>query len=74
MKIGAQMTLVACIIFAVVSFGVAIKAFTSIGDAMDAKQAADAYGFAWFWTFLGAVGAVFGAISWWMIRTHKEDA
>lgn len=74
MKISAQMALVVSILFALVCFGVAVKGFLSMGDIADAKTLSDARGFALFWAFLGTVGAVFAGISWWMIRTHKEDA
>jgi hypothetical protein len=30
-------------------------------------------GFAWFWTFLGVIAVVFGALGIWIIRTHKEN-
>lgn len=73
MKISAQMALVVSVIFALACFGVAIKGFMAIGDMTDAKQAADSWGFAWFWAFLGAIGAIFGGVSWWMVRTHKDE-
>ena len=67
------MTVVMSAIFAVVCFGVAITGFTSLGEITDATQKADAKGFAWFWTFLGAVASVFGLLGLWMVRTHKDD-
>jgi hypothetical protein len=45
-------------IFAVICLGVAITGFTSLGDIADPTQAADARGFAWFWTFLASVAIV----------------
>jgi len=68
------MTVVMAAIFAAVCFGVAITGFLSLGDIADATQKADAKGFAWFWTFLGSVATVFGLVSVWMVRTHKDDA
>jgi hypothetical protein len=67
------MALVVGVIFALVCFGVAIKGFISIPEIADAKVAADAHGFAWFWAFLGAIGAAFAGVSWWMVRTHKDE-
>ena len=32
----------------------------------------DATGFAWFWTFLGTIAAIFGLIGVWMVRTQKD--
>ena len=59
-------------IFAVVCYGIAINGFSSTGDMTDAAQAADARGFAWFWTFLGTVAVAFGAVSLWIVRTQKD--
>ena len=72
MKLSAQMALVVAVIFAFTCFAVAIKGFMAIPEITDAKVAADAHGFAWFWAFLGAIGAVFAGVSWWMVRTHKD--
>jgi hypothetical protein len=60
-------------VFAVICLGVAIKGFTSLGDIADPAQAADARGFAWFWTFLAGVAIVCGLLSWWLTRTQGED-
>ena len=73
MKISAQITLWAGIVFALVCFAVAIKGFSSLGEITDVKLLSDARGFAFFWAFLGIVGAVFAGVSWWMIRTDKGD-
>jgi hypothetical protein len=72
MKLSAQMTLIIGVIFAVACFAVAINGFMSLGEITDAKQLADARGFAWFWAFLGGVATAFALVSWWMIRTHRE--
>jgi hypothetical protein len=56
----------------VICFGVALEGFTSLGT-LDAAVRADALGFAWFWTFLGAVAVVFGAVGVWLVRTEKES-
>jgi len=73
-KISAQMTVVMSAIFAAVCFGVAITGFLSLGDIADATQKADAKGFAWFWTFLGAVAAAFALLGLWILKTHKENS
>ena len=73
MRITAKMSVVIAAIFAAVCFSVAITGFTSLGDIADPVQRADGVGFAWFWTFLGAIGLAFGALSVWILRTHKED-
>jgi hypothetical protein len=67
------MTMVAAAIFAIVCLGAAITGFASLGDITDPTQAADARGFAWFWTFLASVAIALGLLAWWLARTHKED-
>lgn len=73
MKLSLQMTMIIAAIFAVVCFGVAITGFSSLGDIADPTQAADARGFAWFWTFLAGVAIALGLLAWWMAGTHRED-
>ena len=73
MKLSAQMTMVIGAIFAFICFGVAIHEFMSLSEATDPKVLSDARGFAWFWAFLGAVGATFCGVSWWIARTEKGD-
>jgi hypothetical protein len=60
-------------IFAAIFFGVAITGFTSLGEITDAKELADAKGFASFWAFLGSVAVAFAVLAWWFGRTHRED-
>ncbi len=60
-------------IFAVICLGVAITGFVSLGDIADPAQAADAKGFAWFWTFLASVAIALGVVAWWMQRTSRDD-
>jgi hypothetical protein len=60
-------------VFAIICLGVAITGFSSLGDIADPTQAADARGFAWFWTFLAGVAIALGLLSWWIVRTQKED-
>jgi len=74
MKITAQMSAVMAIVFAAICLGFAYSGFAALGDIADPAQAADAHGFAWFWTGLAAVGVLIGAVSWWMARTTGDDA
>jgi hypothetical protein len=67
------MTMVIAAVFAVVCLGVAITGFTSLGDIADPAQAADAKGFAWFWTFLAGVAIALGLLSWWIVRTQRGN-
>ena len=73
MKISIQATIVFAAIFAVICLGVATTGFVSVGDIADQAQAADARGFAWFWTFLGSVAIAVGVLAWWLQRTSKDD-
>jgi hypothetical protein len=73
LKISLQATIVIATIFAALCASVAISGFTSLGGITDAVQAADARGFAWFWTFLASVAGVLGLTAWWLVRTHKES-
>ena len=73
MKISAKMSIIFAAIFAGVCFSVAITGFVSSGEIADPVQRTDGYGFAGFWTFLGVIGLVFGALGVWIIRTHKEE-
>jgi hypothetical protein len=76
LKITAQMTIVVAAIFAAICFGIAITGFSSLDSFTDPAQAADANGFAWFWTFLGTVAVALCASTVWILRTQKdgEDA
>jgi hypothetical protein len=76
MNISARLATFAAIVFAALCFAVAITGFTSLGHIVDPVQAADAKGYAWFWTFLGSIAVVAGLLSWWIWRTppRGEDA
>ena len=67
------MSIVMAAIFALLAFGVALTGFNAVSDLTDPVQIADAKGFAMFWAFLGFVAVIMGAISWWIVRTHKEE-
>ena len=67
------MTIVVAAIFAIICYGVAITGFSALGDIADPMQAADARGFAWFWALLGTVAVALGAVSWWILRTQKDE-
>ena len=73
MKLSLQMTMIIAAVFAVVCFSVAITGFSSLSDIADSTQAADARGFAWFWTFLASVAVAVGLLSWWMARTEPDE-
>jgi hypothetical protein len=66
------MSLVIAVIFAAISFSVAITGFTSLGEITDAQQLADAKGYAWFWVFLGSVSVAMGGASLWILKTGQQ--
>ena len=72
MRISAYLAAMIGLAFAVVCYGVALNLFASLGEIADAQKLADAKGFAWFWAFLGTLGVVFGAISWFLFKGQKE--
>jgi hypothetical protein len=72
LKLSIQATMVMAAIFAAICLAVAITGFTSLGDITDPRDAADARGFAWFWTFLASVSIGLGLLAWWVARNHKE--
>jgi len=71
-KISMRLSVILSVIFAAICFGVAITGFSSLGDIADAAQRDDGRGFAWFWAFLGSVGAAFALLGFWFLKTHKE--
>ncbi|HKU85296.1 MAG TPA: hypothetical protein VJV77_03065 [Casimicrobiaceae bacterium] len=71
MKISAQFSMWASVVFALACFGVAFNGLSEI-DVVDAAARADARGYAYFWLFLGAVATACGVVSWWIAK--REDA
>ena len=73
MKISAKMSVIMAAIFAAGCFAFAVNGFTSLGGITDPVQRADSLGFAWFWTFLGSIAVLFGALGVWIMKTHREE-
>ena len=70
MKISALMAMWMCVVFAIVCFSVAVTGFAAISTMADAAERDLSWGYAWFWTFLGAIAVAFGILSW-MIKAGK---
>jgi hypothetical protein len=70
MKISAQLAVWLCAAFGLVCLGVALSGFTGASSVTDAVERNDSLGYAWFWTFLALVAAVFGVLSW-MVQKGK---
>ena len=73
MNISAKLGVILAAIFFVFCLGFAVTGFSSIDELTDPVKAADARGFAWFWTFLAGVAVLFGFLSWWIGRTQGDD-
>jgi hypothetical protein len=69
-RISAQLAVWMCAAFGAVCLGFALKGFAGLADAADAAERDLIAGYAWFWTFLAVVAAVFGVLSW-MIKEGK---
>jgi len=70
MRISALMAMWMCGIFAVVAYAAAYTAFSGLQTLTDAADRDATLGYAWFWTFLGAIATLFGVLSW-LIKKGK---
>jgi hypothetical protein len=70
MKISAQLAVWLCAVFALVCLSVALSGFSGATSVTDAADHEASLGYAWFWTFLAVVAAVFGVLSW-MVQKGK---
>lgn len=73
MKISAQFSLWAAIIFAVLCLGYGLNGLWHISELSDETARSDARGFAMFWLFLGAISVVAAIVSWWMVKNDPGD-
>ena len=64
MKISAQLAVWLCAVFALVCAGIALSGFSGATSMTDAAEHELSLGYAWFWSFLALVAAVFGVLSW----------
>jgi hypothetical protein len=70
MKISAAVAMWGCVVFGLVCLGFAYNGFSALPTLTDSAERELSLGYAWFWTFLFAVAAAFGVLSW-MIKTGK---
>ena len=70
MKVSAVAAMWMCAAFALFCFAFAASGFLEVPSITDPTERDDSIGYAAFWTFLGAVGVMFGALSW-MIKEGK---
>ena len=74
MNISLRMAMIMAAVFGAMSLAFAITGFVAIGDIADPKEASDARGFAWFWTFLATVAIGLGALALWIERSQRGGA
>ena len=70
MRISAQLAVWLCSAFALVCLGFAFTGFLGLGAAANAGERDLIAGYAWYWTFLGAIALLFGVLSW-LIKEGK---
>jgi len=73
MRISAQVAVWLCAAFALVCLGFALRGFLALPATTDPQERELISGYAWYWTFLGAVALVFGVLSWLMTRGKFGD-
>ena len=57
-----------CAAFGLVALGFALNGFFSLGSITDPEIREASLGYAWFWSFLAFIAAVFGVLSWMITR------
>jgi len=72
MKITAHLSLWFSLAFAILCIAYGLVGFNSVDGDATATLREDANGYAMFWLFLGGVGLVCAAGSWWLIRTGAD--
>jgi hypothetical protein len=70
MRISAVVAMWGCVAFALLCAGFAYHGFAGVLTLTDSADRELSLGYAWFWTFLFAVAALFGVLSW-MIKAGK---
>jgi len=72
-KLSIQATMTIASIFGALCLAAGIQGLMSLSGITDPVELSDAKGFAWFWTFLGAVGVVTAVLAWWIARGYTSD-
>lgn len=70
MRISAAVAVWICAAFALVCLGFAYSGFAGLATLTDSAERELSLGYAWFWTFLFCIAAVFGVLSW-LIKAGK---
>ena len=70
MRISAAVAVWICAAFALVCLGFAYSGFAGHATLTDPAERELSLGYAWFWTFLFCIAALFGVLSW-LIKAGK---
>ena len=70
MRISAAVAVWICAAFALVCLGFAYSGFSALATITDSAEHELSVGYAWFWTFLFCIAALFGVLSW-LIKAGK---
>jgi len=70
MRISATVAVWLCAGFALVCLGFAYSGFSALATITDSAERELSVGYAWFWTFLFCIAALFGVLSW-LIKAGK---
>ena len=73
MKISVQMTFWVALLFAALCLAYAWFGFTAIDATMSDEIREASRGYAWFWTFLGAIGLAMAGLARWLLREPPQD-
>ena len=70
MRISAAIAVWMCAAFALICLGFVYSGFSGFATLTDAAERELSLGYAWFWTFLFCIAALFGVLSW-LIKAGK---
>jgi len=73
MKISVQMMFWFALAFAALCLAYGWFGFSSIDTTMSDEIREASRGYAWFWTFLGAIGLVLAGLARWVLREPPKD-
>lgn len=73
MQMPPRLAAIFAVVFAGICLWFAIDQFVSLGSITDPAELSGAKQFAWFWSFLAAVGLVIGVLCWKLYQTQMKD-
>jgi|APFre7841882630_1041343.scaffolds.fasta_scaffold623136_1 hypothetical protein len=73
MKLSLQLLFWLSLVFAGACIAYAGFGFSSIDASADPQLVENGRGYAWFWFFLGGIGAVMAVVSWLLMKEKLGD-